>query len=219
MSDKSSIVTSQHFEYIASHTIPEDQFLKDLKAAALHAGIRPIWVSAEQAAFMRIIIGLARVRDIVEVGTLAGYSAINMARALPPGGRVQTIEIDPLCADFAEQWIAKSDVAGKVTVHRGPGAEVMPKIAAASADALFLDADKKSYPLYLREAMRILRTGGLVMVDNAFAFGQLFDEHPTDPEAPAIKQFNEYMASFPGLRAVIVPIGDGCWVAQKTNVA
>lgn len=215
MSAISTTVTEQHFEYIAAHTLAEDEFLKSLKEAALAAGIRPIWISPEQAAFMHILLRLIKARDVVEVGTLAGYSAISMARALPPGGSVRTIELDPRCANFAEEWIARSDVRDRIDVHRGAAAAVLPRFADQSADALFLDADKKNYPLYLREAMRILRPGGLVMIDNAFAFGQIFDPRPSDPEAPAVKEFNEYIVRVPGLRSVIVPIGDGCWIGVK----
>ncbi len=84
-----------------------------------------------------------------------------------------------------------------------------------SADAAFLDADKSSYPLYLRECLRIVRRGGLIMADNAFAFGQLFDEHPTDREVPAMREFNDYIAAEPRLHSIIVPIGDGLWVGVK----
>lgn len=215
MSEASTPIGEQHFAYIAAHTIPEDAFLKDLKRSALDAGIRPIWIAPEQAAFMQILLRAARAREVVEVGTLAGYSAICMARALPPGGRVHTIELSSLHADFAEAWIARSDVADRVKVHRGAGRDILPSFADASADAAFLDADKASYPLYLAECLRIVRPGGLILVDNAFAFGQLFDQHPTDPEAHAIRQFNEHMSRTADLRSVIVPIGDGLWVGVK----
>jgi caffeoyl-CoA O-methyltransferase len=152
---------------------------------------------------------------VVEVGTLAGYSAIAMARALPREGRVRTIEIETKHADFAERWIARSDVAGKIEVHRGPGAEVLARFAADSADAAFLDADKGSYPIYLKECLRIVRQGGLIMVDNAFAFGQLFDPKPTDREVPAVRAFNEVMAQTHGVHSIIVPFGDGLWVGVK----
>jgi predicted O-methyltransferase YrrM len=164
---------------------------------------------------MQILLRLAGAREVVEVGTLAGYSAIWMARALPDGGRVRTIELSAKHADFAERWAAKSDVADRVVVLRGAGADVMRTMETDSADAAFLDADKASYPVYLREALRIVRKGGLVMVDNAFAFGQLFDERPTDREANAVKAFNEVMARTKELRSVIVPIGDGLWVGVK----
>lgn len=215
MSETSTLVNSEIFRYIAEHTVREDAFLADLKKAAAAAGIPSIWIAPEQASFMQILLKAARVKDVVEVGTLAGYSAIVMARALPPGGKVRTIELDPERAKFARDWVAKSDVAGRVEVHVGPGAEVLKTFAANSADAAFLDADKSSYPTYLDESLRIVRPGGLVMVDNAFAFGQLLDESFTDREVPAVRAFNEKMAKTEALQSIIVPIGDGLWVGVK----
>src|SRR5438105_77092 len=139
MSDQSTLVTEQHFRYVAEHTAREDAFLLELKDAARAAGIPSIWVAPEQASFMQILLRLGRARDVVEVGTLAGYSAIVMARALPQGGHVHTIEIEPKHAAFAEHWIARSDVADRITVHRGGGMDVLPRFGDHSADALFLD--------------------------------------------------------------------------------
>lgn len=216
MSEESTVVTERHFRYVSDHTRRDDDFLRALKQAAREEGIPPIHVAEEQASLMQVLLRLAGAREVVEVGTLAGYSAIVMARALPPQGRVRTIEVEPRYADFAERWIARSDVASRIEVHRGDGREVLPRFATDGADAAFLDADKKSYAAYLGECMRIVRPGGLLMADNAFAFGQLFDARPTDPEAPAMKAFNEVIARAPGLHAVIVPVGDGLWVAART---
>jgi len=215
MSSESTVVTARHFAYIAERTLQEDDFLRRLRAEARREGIPEIQIAAEQAAFMQILLRLCKAREVVEVGTLAGYSAICMARALPPGGRVRTIEILDKHADFAERWIAESDVATKVEVWRGAGAFVLPKFGTGSADAAFLDADKASYPHYLRECLRIVKPGGLIMADNAFAFGQLFDEPPTDREAPAMRAFNDLIAKTPGLASIIVPFGDGLWVGVK----
>jgi predicted O-methyltransferase YrrM len=215
MSATSTLVTEAHFDYIRSHTAREDPFLVELKAAARAHGLPPIWIAHEQAVFVQILLRAARAKTVVEVGTLAGSTAISMARALPPDGKVLTIEIDPRHADFAEEWIAKSDVAGKIEVLRGKGVEVLPRLAADSADVAFLDADKVSYGLYLEQSLRIVRRGGMVLVDNAFAFGQLFDERPTDREVPAVRAFNEQMAKERRLTAVIVPLGDGCWVGVR----
>ncbi|HVQ24663.1 MAG TPA: O-methyltransferase [Planctomycetota bacterium] len=215
MSAEGTLVTRGHFEYIAARTAPEGRVLADLKAAAREAGIPAIWISPEQASLMQILLRAIGARTVIEVGTLAGYSAIAMARALPAGGMVHTIELEPKHADFAERWVARSDAAGKVTVHRGAGLDVLPRFGAESADAAFLDADKSNYPGYLRESLRIVRTGGLILVDNAFAFGQLLDEHPTDREVGAVRAFNEVMAKESRLQSVIVPIGDGLWVGVK----
>jgi predicted O-methyltransferase YrrM len=215
MSEISTPVAEEHFRYIAARTEAEDEFLRTLKHEASAAGIPQIWIAPEQASFMQILLKLARARDVVEVGTLAGYSAIAMARALPESGRVRTIEIQPAYADFAERWIARSDVAGRVTVHRGPAAELLAGFQPDSADAVFLDADKPSYPTYLRESLRIVRSGGLVMVDNALAFGELFSDSPPSAEVRAVREFNDLMARTRALHAIIVPLGDGLWVGVK----
>jgi len=215
MSEISSFISAECSQYLAAHTAQEDQFLRDLKEEAKAAGIPAIWISPAQASFMQILLKLCAAREVVEVGTLAGYSAISMARALPAGGRVRTIEINPRYADFTERWVARSDVAGKVSVCRGSGVDVLATFASDSADAAFVDADKPGYPLYLRECLRIVKTGGLVMVDNAFAFGQLLDDKPADPEVPAIRAFNDQMAAVSALHSIIVPLGDGLWVGVK----
>jgi predicted O-methyltransferase YrrM len=212
MSTEGTRVTDAHFRYLAERTTQEDAFLRDLKEAAAEAGIPAISIAPEQAAFMGILLRLARAKRVVELGTLAGYSAISMARALPPEGRVLTIEVNPKHAAFAKEWVAKSDVAGKVAVHLGAGADVLRTVPDRFADACFLDADKGSYRLYLDECMRILHPGGLVMADNAFAFGQLLDESPTDADVPAVRAFNDYVPTVAGLESVIVPLGDGLWV-------
>lgn len=215
MSANPTLVTAEHFRYLAERTVGDDRFLEELKAAATDAGIPAIQISPAQGSFMQIVMKIGKVRDVVEVGTLAGYSAIWMARALPEGGMLRTIELDPKHADFAEAWIARSDVADKIEVIRGRGQDVLPTFADASADAAFLDADKAGYATYLEECLRILRPGGFILVDNAFAFGQLLDDTPTDGEAPAVKAFNEVMAGDERLQSVIVPLGDGCWVGVK----
>jgi O-methyltransferase len=215
MSEIPTLVSANHFQYVAAHTVQEDDFLRDLKREAKAAGIPPIWISPEQGSFVQILLKLVGARDVVEVGTLAGYSAIVMARALPEGGRVRTVEINQRYAEFAQLWVEKSDVAGRVTVNRGAGMDILPTLQSDSADAVFIDADKAGYGLYVQESLRLVRRGGLIMVDNAFAFGQLLDEHPADPEVSILRAFNEYMARVKALQSIIVPIGDGLWVAVK----
>jgi len=215
MSEDSTPVTAEYFRYLADRTAREDGFLADLKTAALEAGIPPIWISPEQASLMQILLKLNRAREVVEVGTLAGYSAIVMARALPESGRVRTIEISQKHADFARDWIGRSDVARRVEVHLGEGRRVLPTFGPESADAAFLDADKQGYGYYLRESLRIVRRGGMILVDNAFAFGELLAPGPVSPEVCAVREFNDRMARESGLQSIILPIGDGLWVGVK----
>lgn len=213
MSHESTPVSDAHFDYIRAHCDAEDTLLRELKDAARAAGIPQIWIAPEQARLLQILLRSARARDVVEVGTLAGYSALVMARALGPGGRVRTIEVSARHAAFAREWIARAAPPAAVEVLLGAGADVLPTFADRSADAMFVDADKAGYPLYLEQALRIVRPGGLVLVDNAFAFGQLLDPHPTDPDVPHVRAFNELMAGCERLEKLIVPVGDGLWVA------
>ena len=215
MSERPSLVDERLGPYLAAHARGDDALLVSLKEAARAAGIPPIWIAPEQAAFVEILLRASGAREVLEVGTLAGYAAIRMARALGVHGRVRTLELDARHAAFARGWIARSDVAGRVEVIEGDARASLPKIASGSVDACLIDADKGGYPLYLREAARILRRGGLVLVDNAFAFGQLFDAQPSDPDVPAVRAFNESLARNPDFESAIVPLGDGLWVGLR----
>lgn len=215
MSDADTLVSARHFAYLGERAAGDDAFLRELKQAARDAGLPAIWIGPAQAAFVAILLRLCGAREVVEVGTLAGSTAISMARALPAEGRVRTIEILPRHADFAERWVARSDAARKVEVLRGAAAEVLARLPDGSVDAMLLDADKAGYPAYMAQARRLLRPGGLLMADNAFAFGQLFDEHPSDREVGAVRAFNDLVPRQDWLDAVIVPLGDGLWVGVK----
>ena len=217
MSQVSTTLTPEHFTYVAERTRSEDPYLAQLKEAAVERGIPPIWIAPEQASFLQVLLKASAAKRVCEVGTLAGLSAIHMARALPSkeeGGELVTIELDPKHAAFARDWIERSDVADRVKVVEGGGDERLAELSDQSFDAAFLDADKKGYPRYLEHCMRIVRPGGLILVDNAFAFGELFATHPKDPEVEAVREFNDHMAKQTGLHGVIVPLGDGMWVAH-----
>jgi predicted O-methyltransferase YrrM len=215
VSERPSFVDPRLGPYLAAHARADDEFLAELKAAALAAGIPPIWIAPEQAAFVELLLRAVGAREVVEVGTLAGYAAIRMARALGPEGRVRTLELSPRHAEFARAWIARSDVAQSVEVIVGDARASLPAIASGSIDACLVDADKSGYPAYLEQCARILRPGGLVLVDNAFAFGQLFDEQPSDADVPAVRAFNDLMARSREFESVIVPLGDGLWVGRR----
>lgn len=216
MSENAREVTSRHFQYIADHSASaDDAFLRDLKISAEAAGIPRIWIAPEQAAFFDVLLRATGARRVVEVGTLAGYAAIRMARALPEGGLVDTIEVDALHARFARHQVAASDVADRVRVHEGDAREVLAGLPDDRYDVAFIDADKENYSVYLDHCLRIVRVGGTILVDNAFAFGQLFDETVDDPSVRAIRECNERIAAHPQMRSILMPFGDGCWMGVR----
>ena len=213
MSEVATMVTTELVRYLAAHTAEEDPFLQRLRAAAAEAGIPSIAIAPEQGVMMQILLRMLRPQRVLEIGTLYGYSAIAMARALPDGCTVHTIEVIDRHADFAEEWIARSDVADRIELQRGNAAEILPQLPDASADAAFIDADKANYPLYLEQCKRIVRRGGMILVDNAFAYGQLFDENPSrKDDVWAIQKFNDLVTHDRSMTSVILPIGDGMWI-------
>ena len=211
MSKQSAAISDALFDYIRQHAIPEDETLASLRAEAPAAGLPQIWIAPEQGAFLQTLIRIHGSREVLEVGTLGGYSAIWMARGLPKGGRLRTIELEPTHADFAERHIRGSDVADQIEVLRGNGRDVIPRISDASIDAMFIDADKLGYRQYVEEGLRIVRPGGLILIDNAFGFGQVLDRE-VDEDVLAIRELNGWIADHPRLLGVIAPFGDGCQV-------
>lgn len=213
MSKSSTPVDDALFAFLAQQTIPEDTLLRDLRVAAVAAGLPEIQIAPEQAAFLQLLLRATNARTVVEVGTLGGYSAIAMARGLPANGRVITHEIDPAHAAFAQQWIERSDQRGKIEVRVGDAATTLAAHAPGSADAMFLDADKEGYVTYLAHALRILRPGGVLLADNVLAGGDV--AAGTGPTAVAIRAFLAAVRAAPRLKSVIVPLGDGCLFAVK----
>ena len=216
MSSSQTPVTPALQRYCEEHARGDDEFLRALVADAHRRGLPAIWISPAQACFMALLLRATGARRVLEVGTLGGYSAIAMARALPADGEVVTVEAQPHHADFAREWIARSDVAGRISVITGRAAEILPALPANPPfDAVFLDADKGNQLLYVREAARLLRRNGLLLVDNAFAFGQLLDPHPSDPDVGAVRTSNASLARNPDFEGIIVAIGDGLWCATR----
>ncbi|MCA8963777.1 MAG: O-methyltransferase [Planctomycetes bacterium] len=215
MSASSTPVDERLFAFIQKQTIAEDAYLRDLRQAARQAGLPEIHIAPEQAAFLQLLLRGAGARTVVEVGTLGGYSAIAMARGLPEGGRVITHEIEPAHAEFARQWIARSDQAGRIEVRLGNAIDTLPTIADGSVDAVFLDADKEGYVAYLGQALRMLRSGGILLADNVLAGGHIADGSGGSATAQAITRFLAAVQAARSLRSVIVPLGDGCLFGVK----
>jgi caffeoyl-CoA O-methyltransferase len=178
-------------DYLHRVHVPQDAGLG--RAFAVPDGIPAIQVSPADGKLLGLLLRLVRAAKVVEVGTLVGYSAIHMARALAPGGHLWTVEYDPHHAEVARENLAAAGVADRVTVVVGPGRERLPALAGhAPLDAVFIDADKVNYDHYGRWAIDHLRPGGLVLGDNAYLFGELLED--TD-RGRAMRGFHELVAA------------------------
>ncbi len=196
-------------DYVNRVHAPHDSALA--QAFTVPDGIPAIMVGPSEGRFLQLLMKLVNATKIVEVGTLVGYSAIQMARALPPGGKLWSIEFDPKHAEVARNNIAAAGLADKVEVIVGAGVDVLPTLVAQGPfDVMFIDADKGNYPAYGAWAAANVRTGGLVIGDNAYLFGELTDD--TD-RARAMRSFHEGVAA--AFDSVCLPTPDGIVVGIK----
>lgn len=201
--------------YVQRLFAEEDDALRRARARADRAGMPQIQLPPATARALQVLVKTARSGRVVEVGTLAGYSAIWIARALPPGGRLVTLEIDPDHAAVARRSLEDAGVADRVEVRVGDAAGLLAALGPnGSFDMVFLDADKERYTQYMEEAARLLRPGGLLVADNAFWKGLVLD--PGDDRVAALlDRFNRIVSSDPRFDATILPVGDGLMVGVR----
>ncbi|MCS6986983.1 MAG: O-methyltransferase [Sphingomonadaceae bacterium] len=175
--------------WIARHLLPADPILDEVLAANARAGLPPIDVSPLQGAFLALLCHVVGARHVLEVGTLGGYSAIWMARALADGGRLVTIEADPRHAEVARANFARADVVRRVDLRVGRALEVLPQLVdeGHAFDLAFIDADKANNPAYADWAATLVRPGGLVLVDNVVREGRILDEADDSPDLEGIR--------------------------------
>jgi caffeoyl-CoA O-methyltransferase len=200
-------------DYIAGLFGAEDQLLASLREEADRTGLPPIAISADEGRLLQVLLTAINARRVLEVGTLGGYSAICMARALPPGGRLLSIEIDDTHAAFARKYIDRAGLSERVDVRVGRALDVLPSLDGERFDAIFLDADKEPLPTYFEWGLRLVRPGGLIIGDNALWGGRVYEADDMHEKTKAVREFNRRMATDPRVLGIIVPTHDGVAVA------
>ena len=190
--------------YIGDLFALEDDILQRTRAEMQAAGLRPINVSPIGGRLLQLLTLMIGARRILEIGTLGGYSAIWLARALPPGGKLISLEIDEHHAAVARRNLAAAGLAGVVEVRVGPALaalQVMEQAGEAPFDLVFIDADKDGYVAYLEKAVALTRDGGLILADNTLRPDML------DPAGDGgAKRYNAAVAAHPALTSTIVPV-------------
>ena len=213
--------------YVTDLLAPSDPDLDAALAASEAAGLPPISVSPSQGRLLQVLARLMHARTILEIGTLGGYSTIWLARALPPDGRLVTLEADPAHARVAAANIERAGLAGAVEVRPGPALETLPRLAAEGRgpfDLVFLDADKAGLPDYLAWALRLTRPGSLIVADNVVRGGAIVRADRDDPGVRGTRRFLELVAAEPRLSATAIQtVGskgyDGLAIALVTGAA
>jgi predicted O-methyltransferase YrrM len=185
----------------------DDDVLAAAQRDCQAAGLPPISVSAPQGKLLQLLALSIGARSILEIGTLGGYSAIWMARALPPGGRLVSLEIDARHAKVAAGNLERAGVAGKVSVRLGPALETLPKLEREGAgpfDLVFIDADKPSNPQYVEWAVRLARPGALIVLDNVVRAGKVIAGESGDPVVQGVRRAMDVLAGDARLSATAI---------------
>lgn len=173
-----------------------------------------IEVPAETAAMLATLVRASGARRVLEVGTLFGYSAVWMARALPADGHLDTLELKEEYADAAERLVEEAGLADVVTIHRGPASETLARLD-GPYDVAFIDADKVGYPEYVEHAVRLVRPGGMILCDNVAQAGRIADPDNAETTVVAMRGVHQMLSEHPQLETNVLPVGDGVSVSIK----
>jgi predicted O-methyltransferase YrrM len=190
--------------YFVDMLVPGDPALDAALAASAAAGLPAINVAPNQGKLLQLLARLVGARAILEIGTLGGYSTIWLARALPPGGRLITLEYDPNHAEVARANLANAGLSETVEVRVGRAVESLPLLAAEGHgpfDLIFIDADKPSNPDYFAWALKLSRPGSLIIIDNVVRNGAVIDPSSADPNVQGVRRVTELIAAEPRVSA------------------
>ncbi|MFJ4896912.1 O-methyltransferase [Streptomyces sp. NPDC088727] len=191
-------------DYFNALLLGPDEALDAAVEASGKAGLPAIQVAANQGKLLNLLARLQGARTVLEIGTLGGYSTIWLARALPEGGSVVTLEADPECAEVARRNIERAGLAEVVEVRVGPALDTLPLLAEQGYgpfDVVFIDADKPSNPDYLAWSLKLTRPGSLIVADNVVRDGEVVDAASEDPKVRGVRRFTELVAAEPTLTA------------------
>ncbi len=219
MSNRTLSIDDRVYDYLLSVSLKESELLKRLREETAGIEFSEMQIAPEQGQFMALLVKLDAARYALEVGTFTGYSSICIAAALPEQGEL-------VCCDDSEEWTA---MARRYWTRAGLDERISLKLGDAGAslqglldegrsgtfDFIFIDADKQNYPLYYELSLKLLRTGGLIAVDNTLWSGNVADPENNEPGTRAIRRFNEMLKQDDRVDISLVPIGDGLTLVHK----
>lgn len=211
-------MTEEIEKYVLAHSAPEGDYLYRLyRATNIHTIHGRMASGCLQGRLLKMLVSMIRPKNILEVGTFSGYSAICMAEGLDEGGKVWTFEINDEMEDFTRPWIENSPVADKIDFRIGDANIEAPKLG-ITFDLAFVDGDKRTYVETYEMVLSLLRPGGYIIADNT-----LWDGHVTDPaydhdhQTQGIRRFNDHVAADNRVEQVIVPLRDGLTLIRKKD--
>ena len=220
MSRTTSSITESVYDYLLSVSLREADVLGELRDETVSHPNANMQISPEKGQFMQMLVRLIGAKKVVEVGVFTGYSSLAVALALPETGRIVACDISEEYTSIAQRYWEKAGITDRVDLRLAPAVETLHHLlkhdqAAETFDMAFIDADKESYLLYYERILRLLRPGGLMLVDNVLWSGLPADPEHHDSNTDAIREFNAFLFQDEGIDLSLLPLADGLTLARK----
>lgn len=212
-------LNEQIYEYLLAVSRPEPDVLRRLREETAKLPRAMMQISIEEGQFLSFLIELTGARRTLEIGVFTGYSALCTAIALPPDGRIIACDVSEEWTSIARRYWQKANVADKIDLRLAPAIETLKQLVADghanTFDFAFIDADKENYDAYYDHALTLVRTGGLIAIDNVLWDGRVADEANQEPDTLAIRRLNAKLRDDERVTLSLVPIADGVTLARK----
>jgi predicted O-methyltransferase YrrM len=219
MTWRTNPLSDELYQYMLDVSLRDEDVLRRLREETAGMERANMQIGADQGQLMALLIELVGARNVLEIGTFTGYSALAMALALPEDGRLVACDVNEEWTSIGRRYWEEAGVAHKIDLRLGPAADTLQSLLdeerAGSFDFAFIDADKTGYVTYYELVLRLLRPGGLVAVDNTLWEGKVVDPGETDADTEAIRAFNLKLKDDARVSLSLVPIGDGLTLARK----
>lgn len=207
------------YDYLLSVSLHETDVMRRLREETSHLPMGGMQIAADQGSFMALLVKLLGAKKTLEVGVFTGYSSLVVASALPEDGKVVACDVSEEWTSIGRRYWEEAGVAHKIELNLAPGTETLDRLLAegqaGTFDFAFIDADKNNYDHYYERALKLLRSGGLIAVDNTLWHGRVIDETAQDDDTVAIRALNAKIHADERVTSSLVPIGDGVMLALK----
>lgn len=218
MSNRTISVDDRLHRYLLNHSVRESELLKRLREVTAEQAMSRMQIGPEQGQFMALLVELLGAERILEIGTFTGYSAICLAQALPAHGRLLCCDVSTEWTDIAKPFWREAGVSERIDLRIAPALETLDGLLAGGQsdgfDMAFIDADKTNYLNYYERCLRLVRPGGLIMLDNTLWGGAVADPDDRDADTLALRQLNDRLLADQRISLSLVPIGDGLTLAR-----
>jgi caffeoyl-CoA O-methyltransferase len=218
MARRSLELDDRLYDYLLKFGVRENELLKELRAETSKLSGAGMQIGPDQGAFMGMLVELTGAKRALEIGTFTGYSSLCVAAAMPADGKLICCDVSEEYTTIARSYWRRAGLESKIELRIGPAVATLDALIEAKApafDFVFIDADKGNYPNYYERALQLVRTGGLIAIDNVLWGGGVADPKEQDDDTKAIRALNEKVRSDERVTLSLVPIGDGLTLARK----